>query len=324
MSAPKGHRKIRAIDLFCGAGGSSWGAKQAGVEVVAAFDAWPLAGKAHHGNFPGCTFIEGRLEDHDLSTLRERLGKIDLILASPECTNHSPAKGNKPRCEVSKNTAFEVVKFAEFFTPRWIVIENVTSMRKWSRYCEFKAALEKAGYQITEQTLNAAAFGVGQSRRRLFLMCDRKTKPAEVTPLSITPATAKSLLKIDAPYRWTPLRKPGRAKGTLERADRAIRSIGPTTPFLLVYYGSDGAGGWQTLNRPLRTITTVDRFALVRPTSTGHEMRMLQVEELKTAMGMSDMTFEHGSRRDRIKMLGNAVCPPVMKRVLVSLIEKEL
>jgi len=36
---------IRAIDLFCGAGGSSWGAQKAGVEIVAAFDSWELAGK---------------------------------------------------------------------------------------------------------------------------------------------------------------------------------------------------------------------------------------------------------------------------------------
>jgi site-specific DNA-cytosine methylase len=37
--------KIRALDLFCGAGGSSWGARQAGIEIVAAFDLWPLAGE---------------------------------------------------------------------------------------------------------------------------------------------------------------------------------------------------------------------------------------------------------------------------------------
>jgi DNA (cytosine-5)-methyltransferase 1 len=45
-------KKIRALDLFCGAGGSSWGAKSAGVDIIAAFDLWPLAGKAHKTNFP--------------------------------------------------------------------------------------------------------------------------------------------------------------------------------------------------------------------------------------------------------------------------------
>ena len=53
----------------------------------------------------------------------------------------------------------------------------------------------------------------------------------------------------------------------------------------MVYYGSDGAGGYLRLDRPLRTVTTLDRFAYVRPTQFGHEMRMLQPTELAAAMG---------------------------------------
>jgi DNA (cytosine-5)-methyltransferase 1 len=101
--------------------------------------------------------------------------------------------------------------------------------------------------------------------------------------------------------------------------------MGADRPFLLVYYGSDGGGGWQRLNRPLRTITTVDRFALVKPDpENGYVMRMLQVPELQAAMGMSPkMKFETGTRRDRIKMIGNAVCPPVMKRVIQTIINSK-
>ena len=46
-------------------------------------------------------------------------------------------------------------------------------------------------------------------------------------------------------------------------------------------------------------------------------MRMLQVPELKRAMGFSgDFAFPVGTRRDRIRLLGNAVCPPVMEAVV--------
>jgi len=99
---------IRAIDLFCGAGGSSWGAQSAGIEIVAAFDLWPLAGENYKENFPKAKFYPGRLEKLRVKEIAEDLGKIDLILASPECTNHSLAKGNKPRCDNSRNTAFQV------------------------------------------------------------------------------------------------------------------------------------------------------------------------------------------------------------------------
>jgi DNA (cytosine-5)-methyltransferase 1 len=313
--------KIRALDLFCGAGGSSWGAREAGVEVVAAFDLWPLAGKAHDDNFPEAEFIQGRLEDHDVDALAKRFGKIDLILASPECTNHSPAKGNKPRCELSKETAFQVVRFAQAFAPRWIVIENVVNMRKWSRYAEFQTALEQLGYNLREQVLNAAHFGVAQSRRRLFLLADKQQQPPKITPRKSEPKQIADIVDLNGHYRWTPLKRPGRAKPTLDRAERGFSVMGKNKPFLLVYYGSDGSGGWQRLNRPLRTITTVDRFALVKPDPEhGHVMRMLQVPELQAAMGMPvRMKFETGTRRDRIKMIGNAVCPPVMQQVVKQL-----
>jgi DNA (cytosine-5)-methyltransferase 1 len=312
-------KKVRALDLFCGAGGSSWGAHLAGVDVVAAFDLWPLAGKVHDANFPNSKFYEGRLENQNVAKLREEIGEVDLILASPECTNHSPAKGNKPRCEQSKDTAFQVVRFAKAFKPRWLVIENVVNMRRWTRFEEFKKELGALGYKLREQVLNAAQFGVPQSRRRLFLIGDLQNEP-KATPKPTCPTpNVSSFVDLDETYRWTPLRKPSRAKPTLERAERGIKAVGADQPFLIVYYGTDGSGGWQTLNRPLRTITTVDRFAIVKPTGAGHQMRMLQVPELAVAMGMAGMRFEQGTRRDRIKMLGNAVCPPVMEHVIRQL-----
>src|SRR5262249_172506 len=146
---------IRAIDIFSGAGGSSAGAAQAGVDIVAAFDYCRLAGRTHQANFPKTKFFCGRLEKRSLKKLTRQLGRIDLILASPECASHSPAKGNKPRCEKSKNTAFQVIRFAKMFRARWIVVENVVSMRQWSRYPEFKEKLGDQGYHIREQVLDA-------------------------------------------------------------------------------------------------------------------------------------------------------------------------
>jgi DNA (cytosine-5)-methyltransferase 1 len=311
-------RAIRAIVLFSGAGGSSWGAHKAGIEIVAAIDLWALAGETHKANFPKTEFIQSRLEDMDLAALVKRLGKIDLIIASPECTSHSPAKGNKPRCEQSKDTAFEVVRFAKAFKCRWLVVENVVGMKRWSRYAEFKKALADLGYKLREQVLNAAAFGVPQSRRRLFLVADRNQEPEKVKLRKRAIRNASTIVNLNGRYKWTPVKKPKRAKATLERFERGIAVVGKNKPFLLVYYSTDHAGGWQPLNRPLRTITTVDRFAVVKPDPKhGHVMRMLQVPELQAAMGMPPkMKLEAGTRRDRIKMIGNAVCPPVIQHVI--------
>lgn len=312
---------IRTLDLFCGAGGSSWGAQNAGATIVAGIDESQVAVAAYQRNFPGTKVICSKLESISSKSLKRRVGSIDLLLASPECTNHSPAKGSALRCEKSKRTALQVVRFAEILKPKWIVIENVVNMRRWTRYSEMLESLRSLKYGIDPLVLNAADFGVAQSRRRLFIRCERDGTPATLRKRKRKRRSIRAIVRLDGTYDWTPLIRKGRAKDTLTRARRAIDALGESKPFLLVYYGSDGAGGWQRLNRPLRTITTVDRFALVRPLrGGGHEMRMLQVPELKAAMGMPHLfTPGLGTRRDQIKAIGNAVCPPVMRAVVSSL-----
>ena len=75
------------------------------------------------------------------------------------------------------------------------------------------------------------------------------------------------------------------------------------------------------MDRPLRTVTTIDRFALVESRSGQPRIRMLQVSELKRAMGFAESyKLESGTRRDKIRLLGNGVCPPVMRAVIESLL----
>ena len=276
-------------------------------------------GKTHAENFPSSRFFLSGIEDLDVEKVERDIGPVDLILASPECTSHSLAKGSKPGCDISRNTAFQVVRFARQFEPRWIVVENVVSMKKWNRYQEFTAALRALGYNLREEALNSKDFGVPQSRRRLFLLCDLQGPPPRIIAPKGHPRPATTIVNLNGEYVWSDLHSPKRALATLERAERGIGALGPRKPFLLVYYGSDHAGGWQPLTRPLRTVTTIDRFAIVKPSRSGHKMRMLQVDELQRAMGMDGMRLSHGTRRDRIKMIGNAVCPPVMRAVVEQL-----
>jgi DNA (cytosine-5)-methyltransferase 1 len=311
---------IKAIDLFAGLGGSSCGVTSAGVNVVAAVDRWSLARDTYKSNFPNVEFLHEGCENVDIAQLKKRVGRVDLIVASPECTSHTCAKGSAPRSESSRRTAFQVVRFASVFKPRWLVIENVVHMRSWKSYESWLAKIRGLGYNVKEQVINASDHGVPQARRRLFVLCDRAAPPSEVCPSTKRKRSAASVLSRNGDHSFTALRAPKRAMATLERADRAIKVVGEKKAFLLVYYGSDAAGGWQRINVPLRTLTTLDRFAYVKPTKEGHKMRMLQVPEIKCAMGFpSDYRLEHGTRREKIKLLGNAVCPPVMRAAILSL-----
>jgi DNA (cytosine-5)-methyltransferase 1 len=311
---------MKALDLFCGGGGSSYGLWNAGVEIAGAVDMWETATDTYQHNFPDTKVFTDRLENISPTNLRRKIGNVDLIISSPECTNHTCAKGSKPRCETSKATALQLVRYAKAFEPRWLVLENVVHMRPWSRYGELLTELENLGYHLREQVLDASDFGVPQSRRRLFITADLEGVPNEILKPRRKKRTVDDILDPDGKWNTTPLNKEGRAPDTLKRAERAFKQLGKQKPFLVVYYGSDAAGGWQTLDRPLRTITTVDRFGLVQPNGKGHTLRMLQVPELKRAMGFgNDYEMPFGTRRDNVKLLGNAVCPPVMTEIVKSL-----
>ena len=125
---------LRAIDLFCGAGGSSAGAFMAGADIVAGIDGWSRAVETFAANFEKA---EARLEIlHDRSRPSRSIKEsgVDLLLASPECTNHSVAKGAKPRDEESRRSAEYVLGYAKSLAPRWIVVENVIQMRAWDGF----------------------------------------------------------------------------------------------------------------------------------------------------------------------------------------------
>ncbi|MGE0348362.1 DNA cytosine methyltransferase [Hydrogenophaga sp.] len=312
--------EIRTFDMFCGGGGSSLGAKSAGARIVGGVDLWTPATDSFELNFPGAAVFNQDLRRLTPAAVLQKTGEIDLLLSSPECTHHTCARGSRPQSEESKETALQVVRYAKAMKPRWIVLENVVHMRPWARYPELKEKLVDLGYHLREQVLDASDFGVPQKRRRLFLLADSKGMPTPVKIPGMAVATVRSILDPDGIWPMTSLRTPTRAKGTLERAERAIAKLGDGASFLIVYYGSDGSGGWQSLDAPLRTVTTVDRFALVRPGPHGHRMRMLQPSEIRKAMGFpDDYIFPEVTRRERVKLLGNAVCSPVMDAIVRSL-----
>lgn len=313
-------REIRAFDMFCGGGGSSLGARSAGVEIAGGVDLWKPATDSFKLNFPKAEIFNCDIRKLAANSVSKKIGPIDLLLSSPECTHHTCARGNKPRSEDSKETALEVIRFARVLKPRWIILENVVHMRPWGRYPELKEKLAAIGYKLTEQVLNAADFGVAQSRRRLFLTGDLIAPPPKVIPSDKGIVTVRDILDPPGTWKMQPLKTPKRAKGTLERAERAFHALGENKAFLIVYYGTDGSGGWQSIDIPLRTVTTIDRFALVVPSPEGHFMRMLQPSEIRRAMGFPlDFKFPNVSRRERIKLLGNAVCSPVMEAIIQTI-----
>ncbi|MEN8819697.1 MAG: DNA cytosine methyltransferase [Abyssibacter sp.] len=307
------------VDLFCGAGLGARGAVRGGGTPLLGLDVWDLATKTYKANFPEAEVLTDRIEDSAPEQLGQKF-RPDVLLTSPECTSHSIARGAKPGSEASRETAIGIVPWVEAMNPRWVIVENVNRMKRWDRHDELVRTIEGLGYEVSDLYLNSADFGSAQARKRMFLVCDReRTKVSRDKLLEFvdsSPQMARDIINWDAGYKTAPLYKPGRAVATMERAERAIAALGRGKPFIIVYYGSDYAGGWQTLDAPLRTVTTIDRFGLVTwPGGTPH-LRMLQPDELLEAMGGGkEHSLPYGNRRDKVKLCGNGVCSDVMTAI---------
>lgn len=305
------------VDLFCGGGFGARGAVRGGGQPLLAVDAWEMATTTYKANFPSADVKTARIEDlapRDLA----KVYNPDVLLTSPECTAHSIARGAKPGKESSRASALGIVDWIQAMEPRWVIVENVNRMKKWNRHNELVASIESENYVVSDLYLNAWDFGSAQARKRMFLICSQEGHKISREDLLNQNKkkfkAAKDIIDWNTPYKSSPLHKPGRAKPTLARAERAIKKLGKNVPFLIVYYGSDYAGGWQSLDAPLRTITTLDRFGLVTWENGVPQLRMLQPDELKNGMGAGRQhKLPKGSRREKIKLCGNGVCSEVLE-----------
>lgn len=140
--------RLKAADLFCGAGGFTTGALQAGVDVVLAVNHWRTAIYTHESNHPETRHICARISDIDIKHDRT-LPDLDMILASPECTHHSIARGGRPVCDQRRSTPWNVLDWVEAKLPRWLIVENVREFRDWGpiagTYAETRRRNHSAG-----------------------------------------------------------------------------------------------------------------------------------------------------------------------------------
>lgn len=309
------------VDLFCGGGFGARGAVRGGGVPLLGLDAWELATKTYQHNFPQADVITDFIENVDISSLGNEY-RPDVLLTSPECTAHSIAKGAKKGSEKSRETALGILPWLESMEPRWLIVENVNRMKKWDRHNDLVQTIEEFGYKVSDLYLNSAEFGSAQARKRMFLVCDKEgtsvTREQLLGMSSTSLLSAKDIINWQANYKSTPLYKDGRAQATIDRAERGISALGRGVNFLIVYYGSDYGGGWQTLDAPLRTVTTVDRFGLITWKDDVPYLRMLQPDELLKAMGGGhEHVLPYGNRREKVKLCGNGVCSDVMTSIFL-------
>lgn len=158
---------MRGATLFSGGGGVEARLKDV-IDFVHAVEYDPAIAsvyRANHGDHIQVTDVC----DVDYSLW----GALDYLHASPVCKNASQAKTGGEESDIDIQTALAVVRCLEQTTPRVFTLENVGGYQKFKAYKLICRALDLLGYMWHAEVLNAADFGVPQTRRRLILRAVR-------------------------------------------------------------------------------------------------------------------------------------------------------
>ena len=158
-----------AVDLFCGAGGASLGIERAGYKLAATVDQNTTALDTHAENLGGYT-VAHDLADVDLSVLPKRAQSPAYVHGSPPCKGFSTANDDRSADDPRNSLVFNFLNWVAELRPDVVTMENVTGMTNITDHFmdRLEGAFRDAGYAVKWRILNAADYGVPQTRRRVI------------------------------------------------------------------------------------------------------------------------------------------------------------
>lgn len=190
--------KFGAIDLFCGAGGLSYGLKKSGFRVSLGIDIDATALKTYKRNLKRTKILEKDIREvtgEEISKLTGiKKGDNFLLAGCPPCQGFSNL-GKRDANNILNKLVYEYVRLITELEPGFILMENVPGMSKGIGKTIFASVIEKLeeNYVIQYDTLNAADYGVPQIRKRLvlhgirrdiynILLMEKKASKLEILP----------------------------------------------------------------------------------------------------------------------------------------------
>lgn len=285
-------RRIHGADLFCGGGGTSKGAALAFAELgiplerveFLAINHWETALASHEQNHPWAKHLLADVGSLHPPTVVPS-GRLNILIASPECTHWSVARGGKPIQDQKRASPWYILNWTSQLYVDTLLIENVPEFQSWGPlgadgrplkskrgeiFKSFIDALKAQGYVVAYRVLNAADYGDATARRRLFILARR-----DRSMIRWPSPTHSKAASIPGTLPWRPAReiidwtlegqsiferKRPLADATLRRIWWGLWKFGgqELKPFLIVMRGTTDRqleASAQSVDEPLPTLT---------------------------------------------------------------------
>lgn len=194
-------KKFKILDLFCGAGGMSYGMhKNNHFETVVALDINEKLAETLKKNMPDIDLVIGDITEkkvkQEIVDLSLKHG-VNMIIGGPPCQGYS-LKGKKLGLDDPRNFLFiEYLNLVEQLQPEVFVIENVKALLSTSKGW-FKEQIinriEALGYHVDVGVLKASDFGVPQTRERTIFICCKEKKIYLPTPTAENYVTVRDAI----------------------------------------------------------------------------------------------------------------------------------
>ena len=172
--SPNGTANASVVDLFCGAGGLSYGMQQAGMTISGGIDIDPACEHPFEAN------VKAKFYERDLSELSSgsvaslfSVGRARVLAGCAPCQPFSTYTSGS---SVRKRQWQLLDKFGEIVSelqPEVVTMENVPRLTMHSVFEDFLSVLRGADYHYSHRVVQCASYGVPQTRRRLVLLASR-------------------------------------------------------------------------------------------------------------------------------------------------------
>lgn len=177
-------KDIKALSLFANVGIAETYLDASGIKVVLANELEPDRASFYQHLYPQSEMIVGDITDKEnkelvISKAKEK--NVDLIIATPPCQGMSTA-GKKDLLDPRNALICDALEVIKDIKPSFIMLENVPEQLRTSILIDEKEVLIpdyicnelEQDYHIDYEVINAADYGVPQTRERAIFLMTRK------------------------------------------------------------------------------------------------------------------------------------------------------